>query len=119
MMILLTGVLLYAAVQEPPRPAAVDERFVVELVAQEPALANPTGLAVDARGRIWVVENNTHMRPKDYPGPEHDRLLVFEDFGPDGRARKSTTVESGFSLGMNVAIGPGDAVYLITRNGID
>src|SRR5689334_23455500 len=116
MLALLTAVLLAASPQDPPRPVAIDDRLTIELVAQEPEIANPTGVAVDARGRIWAVENNTHMRTKDYAGPETDRLRVFEDFGPDGRARKATTVADGFTLGMNVAIGPKGQVYLVTRN---
>jgi putative membrane-bound dehydrogenase-like protein len=117
MLILLAGVLLGRLVQEPPRP--LDDRLTIELVAQEPEIANPTGVAVDAKGRIWAIENNTHMRTKDYAGPETDRLRVFEDFGPDGRARKATTVTDGFMLGMNVAIGPKGQVYLVTRNSIE
>src|SRR5207247_521806 len=108
-----------AAAQEPPRPVTTDDRLVVELVAQEPDIVTPTGLAVDARGRIWVVENNTHMRPKNYAGHPTDRVRVFEDFGPDGRARKVTTALDGFDLGMNLSIGPGGDVYLVTRNAIE
>jgi len=117
MLILLAGVLLGRLVQEPPRP--LDDRLTIELVAQEPEIANPTGVAVDAKGRIWAIENNTHMRTKDYPGPETDRLRVFSDFGPDGRARKSETVADGFTLGMNLAFGVKGQVYLITRNMIE
>jgi putative membrane-bound dehydrogenase-like protein len=106
-----------ATSQEPP--VSVDGRFEIQLVAQEPEIANPTGLAVDRRGRIWAIENNTHMRTKDYPGPATDRLRVFEDFGPDGRARKVTTVADGFVLGMNVTIAPTGEVFLVTRNSIE
>jgi len=113
----LAAVLLGTLAQEPPRPT--DERLTIELVAQEPEIANPTGVAVDARGRIWAVENNTHMRTKDYAGPETDRLRVFEDFGPDGRARKITTVADGFMLGMNLTIGPKGQIYLVTRNSLE
>jgi putative membrane-bound dehydrogenase-like protein len=113
------AVLLAAALQEPPRPVAVDDRFEIQLVAQEPEIANPTGVAVDRQGRIWAIENNTHMRTKDYTGPATDRLRVFEDFGPDGRARKITTVADGFVLGMNVTISPKGQVLLVTRNSIE
>jgi putative membrane-bound dehydrogenase-like protein len=119
MLTLLAGVLLSAAAQDPPRPAAVDDRLTIELVAREPEIANPTGVAVDAQGRIWAIENNTHMRTKDYPGPQTDRLRVFSDFGPDGRARTSETVADGFTLGMNLAFGSKGQVYLITRNMIE
>ncbi|HVE42823.1 MAG TPA: PVC-type heme-binding CxxCH protein [Planctomycetota bacterium] len=119
MLTFLAAVLLGSLVQDPPRPIAAEDGLTVELVAQEPEIANPTGIAVDARGRIWAIENNTHMRTKDYPGPETDRLRVFSDFGPDGRARKSETIADGFTLGMNLAFGLKGQVYLITRNSIE
>ena len=50
-------------------PVATDSRLVVELVAREPDILTPTGIAVDEGGRIWVVENNTHERPTAYKGP--------------------------------------------------
>ena len=53
-------------------PKATDDRLVVELVAQEPEIVTPTGVAVDERGRIWVIENQTHHRPADYKGPAGD-----------------------------------------------
>ncbi len=118
-MLTFLAALLLGLSQDPPRPLAAEDGLTVELVAQEPEIANPTGIAVDARGRIWAIENNTHMRTKDYAGPETDRLRVFEDFGPDGRARKSTTVADGFTLGMNVSIGRKGQVYLVTRNSIE
>jgi hypothetical protein len=36
-------------------PVAVDERLIVEAVAREPEIVTPTAVAVDARGRIWVI----------------------------------------------------------------
>lgn len=92
--------------------------FVVELVAQHPDIVTPTGIAVGRDGRVWVVENHTHMRPKDYKGPAADRLRVLEDFGPDGRARKITTFAEGFEHSMNLAIGADGDVLLVTRNAI-
>jgi hypothetical protein len=118
-MLTFLAALLPAFTQEPPRPVATDERLAIELVAMEPDIVTPTGLAVDAHGRIWVVENNTHMRPKTYAGHLTDRVRVFEDFGPDGRARKITTAVDGFEHGMNIAIGPRGEVYLVTRNAIE
>ncbi|HEX7900709.1 MAG TPA: PVC-type heme-binding CxxCH protein [Planctomycetota bacterium] len=91
---------------------------VVELVAREPDIATPTGLAVDRQGRVWVVENHTHMRPKEYQGPATDRLRLLEDFGPDGRARKISTVAEGFQHSMNLAIGGDGDVLLVTRNAL-
>jgi hypothetical protein len=104
--------------QDRPKPAAVESGWSVELVARDPELATPTGLAVDGRGRIWVVENNTHMRPKGYAGRAADRVLVFDDFGPDGRARSVTPFAEGFSHGMGLGLRAPGEVVLVTRNEI-
>src|SRR5215471_2596685 len=85
-------------------PTVTDDRLVIELVAKEPEIVTPTGLAVDERGRAWVIENNTHERPADYKGPPSDRVRIFSDFGPDGRARKITTFAEGFKNAMSLAL---------------
>jgi hypothetical protein len=54
-------------VTAPPR--VLDPRLVFEQIAREPQIVTPTGLAVDARGRVLVIESHTHFRPKDYTGP--------------------------------------------------
>ena len=45
-----------------PRP--IDSRLVFERVAAEPEIVTPTGIAVDGRGRILVIESHTHFRPE-------------------------------------------------------
>ena len=56
-----------APASSPPR--VTDPRLVLEQIAREPAIVTPTGLAVDSRGRVLVIESHTHFRPKDYVGP--------------------------------------------------
>jgi putative membrane-bound dehydrogenase-like protein len=96
-------------------PAATDDRLVVELVASEPDIVTPTGIAVDEHGAIWVVENQTHQRTPLYKGPETDRIRVFSDFGPDGKARSVHTFADGFRNSMSIALGRDGAVFLATR----
>ena len=110
--ILLAVALAPALFAEPP---AVVSGGTVELVASEPDLRTPTAIAVDPRGRVWVLENNTHFRPKNYDGPPTDRVLILDDFGPDGRARKITTYADGFSDGMGLLLLPGGDVLVSTR----
>ena len=98
---------------EPPK--AVPPGCTVELVASEPDLRTPTAVAVDVKGRIWVLENNTHFRPKNYDAPPTDRVLILDDFAPDGRARKITTYADGFSDGMSLLLLPGGDVLVSTR----
>jgi len=99
-------------------PECADKRLVIELVAKEPEIVTPTGLAVDEHGRIWVIENHTHQRPADYPGPASDRIRVFEDFDGQGRPRKITTFADGFRDAMSIALKSDGAVYLATRSDI-
>src|ERR1700756_2312846 len=103
------------AVEPPPYPRALVPGVTVELVAQEPDVCTPTAIATDAGGRIWLLQNNTHFRPKDYDGPPTDRVLVLDDFGPDGRAQKITTYADGFRDGMGLLLLPDGDVIVSTR----
>src|SRR5437667_8217432 len=63
---LFAGLALLFCVARVPAgpPVPTDPRLVIDLVAREPDIVTPTGIAVDERGRVWVIENNTHERPK-------------------------------------------------------
>jgi putative membrane-bound dehydrogenase-like protein len=110
-------ILLPLAVAAAP-PEVRDPDLVLELIAKEPDIVTPTGIAVDQRGRIWCLENHTHQRGTDYKGPSSDRIRVFEDFGPDGRARKVWTFAEGFRDAMGLTFGPDGSLYLATRSTI-
>src|SRR5438093_65051 len=75
--------------------------FEVQLVAAEPDIAKPMNLAFDATGRLWVTTSREYPFPASPDKPARDRIMIFEDFGPDGRARKVTT----FADGLNIPIG--------------
>jgi putative membrane-bound dehydrogenase-like protein len=96
-------------------PVVADTRLTIDLLAREPDIVTPTGLAVDERGRLWVIENNTHERPAAYKGPPSDRVRVFSDPGPDGRLRKVHTFADGFRNAMSLALGADGALFLATR----
>lgn len=84
--------------------------FEIQLVASEPEINKPMNLAFDAVGRLWVTTSQEYPFPaKDRPG--RDRLMIFEDFGADGRARKATQ----FADGLNIPIG----VYPFRTTGPD
>jgi putative membrane-bound dehydrogenase-like protein len=99
-------------------PVVTDPDLVLELVAAEPDIVTPTGIAVDSKGRIWCIENNTHERPANYKGPTSDRVRVFEDFDANGKARKIWTFAAGFRNAMGLSFGPDGALYLATRAAI-
>jgi hypothetical protein len=108
----LLSLLLLLSVQDAPR--ALDERLEVQLVAEAPQIVTPVALDVDPKGRIWVIESNTHFPPKNYKGHPTDRILVFSDLDEAGKARKVQTFADGFKYGMSLAVRP-DGVYFATR----
>jgi putative membrane-bound dehydrogenase-like protein len=99
-------------------PKVLDARLKIELVAAEPDIVTPTGLAVDARGRVLVVESHTHFRPSGYQGPPADRVRMFEDTNGDGRADRIGTFFEGTRFTMNIGVHHDASVYLATRNEI-
>ncbi len=97
----------------PPKIELLQPGLKLTLLAEHPSLVTPTGIAVDAQGRIWVVACHTHFRPEGYQGPARDELLVFDRNGTGRRVFYSKT-----SATMNVALGGGGWVYLAERGRI-
>lgn len=93
-------------------PAVKDSRWTLSLFAAEPEIVTPVGIAVDGRGQIFVVESHTHFPKKDYPGPKHDVIKVFQS---DGTWK---VYAEGFRAAMNLAFGPKGKLYLVHRNGV-
>jgi putative membrane-bound dehydrogenase-like protein len=102
-----------ATASEPPR--SVDPRLVFDRIAAEPEIVTPTGLAVDARGRVLVIESHTHFRPPGYKGPPADRIRVFEDRDRDGRPECVGTFFEGTRFTMNLAVAPDASLFVATR----
>lgn len=75
--------------------------FEIQLVASEPSINKPMNLAFDAKGRLWVTTSIEYPWAVPTNKIGRDRLMIFEDFGPDGRARKITE----FADGLNIPIG--------------
>jgi putative membrane-bound dehydrogenase-like protein len=107
---LFTTMALFAA---PPEVA--DKRLKIELFAEAPQIVTPIGIAVDAKGRVFVVESHTHQRPAGYQGPKADRIRVFEDTKGTGKADKITTFFEGTSSTMCLAFDREGALYVATR----
>lgn len=81
-------------------PVSLEEQFevaegmTVDLWAESPLFYNPTAMAFDAEGRLWVTEAvNYRQWDGRNPGRHHDlgdRVVVLEDTDGDGQADKST-----------------------------
>ena len=84
----------YPTPEESIAQMKVPDGFEVEVFASEkdfPELANPTQIAFDSKGRLWVscMINYPQWLPNSSrPG---DSLLILEDTDNDGKADKCTT----------------------------
>ena len=100
-------------------PQVLDDRLQIQLVAAEPDVVTPTGLTVDAQGRVLVIESHTHFRPEGYKGPAHDRILLLDDFDPaTGKARKISVFFEGTTHTMSLAVYYDGSIYIATRSEI-
>ncbi|MEM0895790.1 MAG: PVC-type heme-binding CxxCH protein [Verrucomicrobiota bacterium] len=87
----------------------------VTLFSSAPDIVTPIGVAVAPDGRVFVQENHTHKRAKDYAGPEKDRILVFEDTDGDGVADKRSVFHEGLVFTTDLLFGPDGHLYVATR----
>lgn len=110
---LLLGSSIFAATPKP-----VDPQLEFTLVASEPQIVTPIGIAIDKRNRLFVVESHTHHRPADYKGPETDLVKVLTDSNGDGIPDTPKVFAEGFKSAMNLALSPADELYLVNRNGV-
>src|SRR4051794_2821160 len=77
-------------------PRVVDPTAVrVSLFADAPDVVTPIGATVDAKGRLIIVESQSHFRPKDYKGPPTDRIRILQDTTGSGKADRITTWYEG------------------------
>jgi putative membrane-bound dehydrogenase-like protein len=102
----------------PEAPRTADEELEVTLFAAEPMIQQPIGCAIDAQGRLLVIESHTHFRPKDWQGPEHDQIVMLLDTDGDGRADSRQVIFDQTDMTMDIATHPDGSIYLATRNEI-
>jgi putative membrane-bound dehydrogenase-like protein len=99
-------------------PRALDSRLAFERIATEPEIVTPTGIAVDGRGRVLVIESHTHFRPAGYAGPPADRVRLFEDRNGDGKPECVGTFFEGTRMTMSLKVSGDDSIFLATRNAL-
>jgi len=99
-------------------PKVRDERLTLSLFAAEPDIVTPIGLAINARGHIFVLESHTHFPKAGYPGPKYDRVKRFIDADRDGKPESITVFADGLHHGMHLALAPDGRLYATHRNGV-
>jgi putative membrane-bound dehydrogenase-like protein len=99
-------------------PKVNDPELRLQLFAAEPNIVTPTGIAIDPRHRVFVIECHTHFPKKDYPGPKTDRVKMFLDSDNDGDFDTVKVFAEGFHSSMSLALSPKEELYLVHRNGI-
>jgi putative membrane-bound dehydrogenase-like protein len=102
----------------PEAPRALDDRLTITLVASEPDIVTPIGIAIDARDRIYVLESHTHLEGSGYQGPDSDRIQVFADRGGRRGLELLATYADGFDDGMGLTFAPSGDLYLVTARGV-
>ncbi len=78
----------------------------LNLFASEPMIMNPTNMAVDARGRVWICEGRNYRlfaNPNNPYDEKGDRIMILEDTNGDGVADKSKVFYQGEDV--NSALG--------------
>jgi len=119
--LLLLAVLLPVAVTcaaDIKPPVISDPELELALFAAEPQIVTPVGIAIDTRGRIFVVESHTHFPKADYPGPKRDQVKVFEDTNRDSKPDRISVFAEDLYHSMNLAFSPDGRLYLTHRNGV-
>jgi putative membrane-bound dehydrogenase-like protein len=103
-LVFVASVLLISAQQPAPRTVkglTAAPGLEVTLWASEPDLTNPTNIAIDERGRVWVLEAVNYRRLlRNQPDirPAGDRIVILEDTNGDGKADKTKVFDQNPEL---------------------
>ncbi|MEM7572113.1 MAG: PVC-type heme-binding CxxCH protein [Bacteroidota bacterium] len=99
-------------------PEVLNAELRLDLVAEQPQIRTPIGIAFDQQDRLLVLESHTHSPPEDYEGPDFDRILRAEDSDADGIPDEWTIFADSLEDGMNLVVHPNGTVYTSTSKGI-
>ena len=91
----------------------VAEGVDINLFAAEPLVVNPTNLAIDEKGRVWVCESYNYAVPAEQQQEPGGRIVILEDTDGDGVANSRKVYYQGDDV--NIALGIsvfGNQVYI-------
>ena len=107
---------LFKSAPPPAEGFTTAEGVELTLWAAEPDLVNPTNIAIDERGRIWVTEAlnyRRHLKELEDVTDEGDRIVILEDTDGDGKADLRKVFDQSMDLRAPLGIGVfGNKVYV-------
>jgi putative membrane-bound dehydrogenase-like protein len=104
-----------ASPKDAARRLTLPEGFKATLCAAEPDVVQPIAMALDPRGRLWVVENSSY--PIWLGGPHgKDRILIFEAADGDGRFDRRTVFYDKGTNFTGIELGYGGVWVCATPN---
>ena len=113
---LMAGVLAQQPAPESSKNVQPGPGLEVKLWASEPEVTNPTNMAIDERGRVWVLEAVNYRRAlRKQPDlrPAGDRIVILEDTNQDGTADKTTVFDQNANIRAPLGIAVlGNKVYV-------
>jgi putative membrane-bound dehydrogenase-like protein len=101
-----------------PIPNLLDARLSLSLLAQDPEIVTPVGIAIASLDRVYVLESHTHLPPENYPGPKGDNVKVFTDTNDDGQFDNVAIYASGIQEGLQIAFSPDGMLYVVTSRAV-
>ena len=107
-------------VEESLKKFRLPEGYRLEIVDAEPMISEPTAIAWDGNGRMYVAQMETYMQTIDAQGQDQpiSRIMRLEDTDNDGRMDKSTAfVDSLLSPRMIMCVGK--EVFVNETNSFD
>lgn len=117
--VLMVGALAACSKTDSPHPSfpkILDDRLVIELIAEQPDVVTPIGLTIDQNDIIYVLESHTHTPPSDYAGPEYDLIKRGIDQNGDGVPEKWSIYADSIQDGMNLAMLPDGRLICVQKD---
>lgn len=99
-------------------PRVLDQRLTLSLLAEDPDIVTPIGIAIDNQDRIYVLESHTHQPPMDYQGPKGDQIKIFKNKDGGNSTEEISIYAEGFKEGVNIAFSPEGVLYVVTSRAV-
>lgn len=93
----------------------LDPGLELTLMAQDPQITTPIGMAIDRNDAIYILESHTHSPPEGYTGPNGDLIKKVTDNDGDGLPETWSVFAEGINNGANLAIDNEGIVYVTAK----